>query len=332
MRIFVFLPPVRAASGGVAVLRSVAKALARDGREAYLVPREQGRAELGDADAPVVPWESLRLGPGDVWLVPEGWPNALLPGLSAGARCVVYVQNWAYLFSGLPEGAHWQGLPVSFLAVSDPVRSYLRETLGVNAPVLRPGIDPAFFAAVGEKTSGRPVVAYMPRKNKAVCEQVREGLAARLRTRGLASPLWRPIERMTPAQVASALAQSHVFFAAGFPEGLGLPPLEAMAAGCLCAGFGGYGGFDYMRQAGDFAGAYHPWYPLREVAWGGNGLWCADADAPAAINALEQALAWIEGGDERLGATIEAGRLTAKAYSREAHEAAVLDVFGALSR
>jgi len=331
-RTFVFLPPVKRPTGGVAVLRSIADTLAEAGREAFLVPRETGQAYLDGAIAPVVPWDELRLAPGDLWLVPEGWPNALLPGLKASARCLVYVQNWAYLFSGLPAGATWQGLGASFLAVSDPVRRFIADSLGADAPVLRPGINLSRFAAPTAKPKGPPRIAFMPRKNKALADQIRDAFDARRAAAGLRPAQWLAVENMSQDEVAAALASAHVFLATGFPEGCPLPPLEAMASGCLCAGFGGYGGHDYMRQAGDFPGAFAPWFPLRDVSWGGNGLWCADADVPAAINALWQACDWLDKGDARLPAALRAASDTAQAYALAGHKAALLAIWDDLSR
>ena len=47
----------------------------------------------------------------DIFLVPEGWPNALVLGFRARCRTVVYCQNWAYLFHGLEAGVRWRDLP-----------------------------------------------------------------------------------------------------------------------------------------------------------------------------------------------------------------------------
>ncbi|WP_035104830.1 group 1 glycosyl transferase [Desulfohalovibrio reitneri] len=313
MRTYVFIPPVRRAAGGVFVLLRLARCLNRAGHETVLVPREDA-TELPD-DLPCTAWDDLRLEPGDLWLVPEGWVNALAPGLNARARCLVYVQNWAYLFSGLPHGVDWRQLDVSFLAVSQPVGWYVERMLGRGAEVLRPSIDLDLFGQSGAKPDGPLRIAFMPRKNKAQAERIREALAAR--NHGGGEVEWLPVDGLPPEGVASALAAAHVFLATGFPEGCPLPPLEAMASGCLCAGFTGFGGTDYMRQAGDFPGAFEPWWPVRETPWGGNGLWCADADVPAAVEALEQAQAWWREGDPRLETTLEQARATARAYGIE---------------
>lgn len=333
MRTFIFIPPVRQATGGVSVLRALGAHLRSGGFEAVLVLREEGLRPSGlAADVPLLAWKDLDLRPEDIWLAPEGWANALAPGLKAGARCLVYCQNQAYLFSSLPPGVDWRGLPVGLLAVSRPVAMFIRETLGLEAPVLRPGIDLGLFRAPESKppvSPGHPLrIACMPRKNKAVLDRVREAFAAR--TAGRVQFEWLPIAGLDARGVAETLRSAHVFLATGFPEGLGLPPLEAMACGCLPVGCGGFGGFDYMRQAADIPGAYRPWFPLREVPWGGNGLWCADGDVLAAVLALETAAGWWLSGDPRLRAALDAGQATARAYSLERQREAVLALWTTL--
>ena len=330
----IFIPPLAKATGGTFVLHQIAGHLHAAGREVRLVLREGGRRASeragGVSDAvPVVAWDDLSFAPGDVWLVPEGWVNALAPGLRAGARTVVYVQNWAYLFSALPEGVTWDRLDVSFLAVSDPVAWFIRESLGVDAPVLRPGIDLDRFRPPASEPPAEPVrVAFMPRKNKALAAQIRAMAASRAaRDAGTPTYRWVEIDGLDAAGVAAALRSAHLFLATGYPEGCPLPPLEAMASGCPVVGYGGLGGFDYMRQAEDAPGAARPWFPLREVPWGGNGLYAADADVAAAALALERAARWVAGDDERFARMRAQALATASAYGVEAQRQAVLDVW-----
>lgn len=347
MKSYFFLPPVRQAAGGVTVLRRMAAFLAASGREAFLVPREMQGQGPGWApsesfvEAPVVPWDKLALTPGDLWVVPEGWVNALTPGLNAGARCLVYVQNWAYLLSALPEGASWRKLPVDFVAVSDPVARFVAATTGREAPILRPGIDTDLFCAPDRKPDvsggGKVRIAFMPRKNKALAKQIRETYSA-LDEELAARTQWLEIAGLTAQGVAEALQSAHIFLATGFPEGCPLPPLEAMSCGCLCVGYMGFGGADYMRQAlpqtlttGADPAPYQPWWPMRDVPWGGagygNGLWSADADILGAALHLQTAAGWFVENSPQLAPTLENARATAAAYSLDAQRGSVLDLW-----
>lgn len=326
MKTYIFLPPVSKPTGGVTVLRQIADILHLAGREAFLVARESGgwRPEgLKDA-APVIEWDAMNLASGDRWLVPEGWVNALAPGLEAEAECISYVQNWAYLFSSLPPGVGWGRLPVSFLSVSDPVRYYIEQTVNRPAPVLRPGINQKIFHPGGDKPGNAIRIAYMPRKNKSLAAQIRAAFEARLGTQNIR---WTPIEGMDAYGVANTLRKSHIFLMTGFPEGCPLPPLEAMACGCLCVGYSGFGGWDYMRQAED-SPRFTPWWPLRDVPWGGNGLWCADGDVLDAALSLETAVHWWQEQPVILKATLANAKATAEAYSPEAQKEAVLRILG----
>ena len=318
---YVFLPPMAKVSGGLAVLMQVAEHLNQVGFPVRVVRREGGRPILPEGfPVPVVEWEQLRLGSDDVWLVPEGWANSLAPGLRAGAKCVVYVQNWAYLFSSLPQGVSWHDLPVSFLAVSRPVAWFIKQALGRSSLVVLPGIDRSLFRPPKHKPDGPLRVAFMPRKNKALADLIRDLFTARNPKFSTADHMmWTDIQGRSQAEVAELLAQSHIFLATGFPEGCPLPPLEAMACGCLPVGFSGFGGWEYMtpivegRQ--EAQEIWRNWFPVPENPWPGNGFWVPDADALAAVLALEQAVHfWTEPGS-RLDQALQAGQQTADAFA-----------------
>jgi len=335
-RTFVYIPPLKHTAGGVAVLCRLAACLHEQGIDCALAVRDAlWKAPdniAGLEGVPKVAAEEARPGPGDLWLVPEGWPSALALGLAAKARVAVYCQNWAYLLGNLPGELVRHAAAVSWLAVSHPVAWLMEYALGVRAPVLRPGIDVALFSPSGGPLGNRPLgasgdtvtVAYMPRKNKALAAQVREIASARALTAGLGLD-WLEIKDLDQAGVAQALGRSHVFLATGFPEGCPLPPLEAMAAGCLPVGFSGFGGLDYLRQI--FADDYASWLSPRQTPWGGNAIVTADADTVAAALALERAAKlWLENGPV-LRAALDQGQATARAYDTAAFAASVAQLW-----
>ncbi len=319
MRTFFFFPPLPKISGGMAVILQLARGLSEHGHHVELVVREPLKDSDVACNLPVVHWDDLSLTAEDVWVVPEGWPHALSPGLAAKALCVVYVQNWAFLHGHLPQNVTWQQLEVHFLAVSQPVAWFVEQTIGHVPPIVRPSLDQnIFFAPPNRKTISEQEtvrIAWMPRKNKALALQVRTLFEAR---NPKAQVEWLSIHGKEPHEVADILRTAEVFLATGFPEGFGLPPLEAMACGCLVVGFSGLGAWDYFKQALPATLGYGmvPWAPVREdVSWGPNVFAVADADTLAACMALEYAVQVLREDGEKLAAIRHAGRCTANAYN-----------------
>ena len=258
MHTYFFIPPLNKITGGLNVICQLAEILHQAGHAVALVVREKGLVEKA-VDVPVVDWADVDLKPADIWMIPEGWPNALAPGLKAGCRNLVYVQNWAYLLSAMPEGVRWNQLKAEFLSVSSPVAHFVADNLGFDSQILRPGIDRGLFRT--DKNFGNSVifgdnppekvkrinVAWMPRKNRAISIQAMQILEERGRVKIPVN--WMEIHGKTPEIVAAMMQNSHIFMGAGFPEGFGLPPLEAMACGAIPVTSAGYGGWDYLRPA-----------------------------------------------------------------------------------
>ncbi len=53
-------------------------------------------------------------------------------------------------------------------------------------------------------------------------------------------------DNLSEAELVLEYQKSDVFLTTGYPEGFGLPPLEAMACGCVVVGFTGGGGQEFM--------------------------------------------------------------------------------------
>lgn len=309
MKVWIFYPPLKTMSGGCMVLLQIARQLEALGRLGGILYWDNPPS---GANCQGLPW--MRVGEtamaaSDAFVAPEGWPNALALGFRAGCRTVVYCQNWSYLFHGLELGVHWRDLPVEFLAVSDPVAWHMEQVLGKRPPIIRPALDTGLFHPPASKPGGKLRIGFMPRKNKALAEQIRRIFEER---NPRAAVEWFPIHDLDRVGVAEALRCCHVFLVTGFPEGCPLPPLEAMACGCLCVGFTGFGGWDYMRQVEPRGYAPHG-YALRDVPWGSNGWWTADGDVLGAALGLERAVEKFAGN---LNVVAQAAR-TSAAYTCE---------------
>ncbi|SBW03102.1 conserved hypothetical protein [uncultured delta proteobacterium] len=343
MRTVVAIPPMPRMTGGIAVFYQIAARLRELGREVVLT---------GDADAPglkeqaddgfaVLPWDAVWdaasgrkgapfLRETDILFIAEGWPNMMAPALAAKARTLVYAQNWAYVFSALPEGASWDKLPATFLAVSHPVARFVEDMAKLPlAGVVRPAIDGSRFRPEPRDTAKTVRIAWMPRKNKALAEQIMQ-IAGAMDKGGKPRLEWVEIRNMTPGEVAQTLASCHIFLATGFPEGCPLPPLEAMASGCLVVGFSGFGGWDYMRQAEP--GRYTPRIEPRPVPWTGNGLFAADGDVVEASFLLAHAVRLVRENAPEYAAIRGQALKTAAGYSAGAQREEVRAVWDALEK
>lgn len=335
MRNVFFIPPLSKLSGGLANIYDLASALAGQGREVILCPMREGAPGLEEmirAGLAVRDWADCPLGPGDVWCVPEGWPNALLKGVEAGARPVVYAQNWAYMLGVLPEGVGWRDFArnsgLRFLAVSEPVAWFMRAVLGLEVEKILPPVVRECFFRSGE-TSERPAgvvrIAWMPRKNPALARQIRQVALELLRLDESAPrPDWVELHGMEQAEVAARLAACDIFLTSSLAEGFGLPPVEGMAAGCVPVGFAGLGGWEYMRSSplspchGQVIASLPPGLRLPEKPWGGNGFYAPEGDVVSAGLALAAAVRLAAQNGPEWRALRAEGRKTALAYGREA--------------
>lgn len=298
MRSVFFIPPLRSISGGLAAIYALAETLLLQGHNvAVTCPKEEtpGFSALS-ASIERLDWAELSTGkialtPHDLFCLPESWPNAMAPAHRAGAKLLVYVQNWSFLLTTLPNGVRWADLPLHYLAVSSPVEWIMQEFLGLHClSILPPAVNPIFLQNPGEvkptaKNSIR--IGWMPRKNKGLASQIQELCLNYCATHKIALPEFVTLDKLPQPELAATLRTCQIFLSTGFPEGFGLPPLEAMGCGCIPVGFSGLGGFEYMRNPDCFPQLplFTPAFPLNN-AHKPNGLFVADGDVSGAALAL----------------------------------------------
>lgn len=245
----------------------------------------------------------------DVIVVPEVYGRSILD-LPRGIRQIIFNQG-AYLMldsliSGPPDVAPYVDNPdlVAVLVVSEDSAAVVEYAFpGVQVRCIRHGIDPTVYYPPADTKHRR--IAYMPRRRAHEAAQVLQ----LLRLRGVLDR-WEviAIDRRSEAEVANLLRTTQIFLSFSQREGLGLPPLEALACGCLVVGYHGFGGREFFRQP--FAVSVE------------------DGDVVAFARAVESIIHRIDDDPTNMAAAGEAGaRFVLGRYSRDTERKDLLEVF-----
>jgi hypothetical protein len=221
--------------------------------------------------------------------------------LTAGAtfQRVVIALNWANIYSSLPNGLDWRDLGLSrVIAGGLYEQEFIASTMSLGSVVIPSGTDLGLFRP---SESRKCQVAYMPRKRPEIFRLI----VSIFRSQSGGSPVpFVAIDSITHREVASVLAESAIFLATSFREGLARPPIEAMACECLVVGFAGRGSLEYMDHL-------HNCYRAE------------DFDVLSAAAYLRLALEAYTSG--RAGDMQRAARQTAARYSTEIEERNVVN-------
>lgn len=238
-----------AASGGEAVNEDHVLALRELGYRAYLLYIEDAQIGHFASRAPVVrAGSSMAFAPHDVIVVPEPWRLHIDGFAPMNVKKVMHCQNPYYLFNGVDDVSQIAQKGISAVITCSDYTTGLLRRIGYDGPMQT--IQPALSALFKSSSAKKQQIAYMPRKREYETSYVK-GLFRSIYPE-LRSVPWVPIHNMSLEQCAATLGESAVFAAFSHIEGLGLPPLEAMASGCVVVGFNGLGGADYSTSQNGF--------------------------------------------------------------------------------
>ena len=236
------------AAGGVRKLYRHVDVLNAAGIEAIVMHQQPGfRCTWFENQTRVSSYEQVGTPrQGDIFLVPEvlAWQFVTLwPGFPK----VIFSQNAYQTFSWKQDehtvSPYTHPEFKAVIVVSEDSRAYLQYTYPTlkNIHRIRYGIDPTqFFFDASKKRQ----IAYMPRKLEQDARQV----LAVLKYKGLLNN-WDivKIEDKTESETARILRETAIFLSLSTQEGWGLPPMEAMACGCLTIGYDGRGGAEFFK-------------------------------------------------------------------------------------
>lgn len=245
----------------------------------------------------VLPLERLapqrRFAATDVVVIPEFYREAFSHFATQPCQRVIHTQGPFLTFRGFDSIALMNAAGLSAGISCSNFAQQLMQRMGSTLAwqVVAPFVLP-FFKAAGVKKKLQ--VAYMPDKRPKEAPVVM-ALFRQLYPE-FATIDWVPIVGMSRQACAEVMAQSAVFASFSYLEGLGLPPLEAMASGSLVCGFDGYGGSDYATQD--------------------NGLWVQEGDHEGFAHAVGASLKLAQAGQGACAAQIAAGLQTAASYSQ----------------
>ncbi|MCF8481541.1 MAG: hypothetical protein K9H25_14005 [Rhodospirillum sp.] len=290
-------------SGGVEMVYRFAETLHRAGYDSKIATKIPHDTHFTHA-APLVHYgdEGLSLSAGDVLVCPEPYAQQIRAGVAAGARVWVLNQSPHLMLQGMDDARCFGDLGVErILVTSDYVRkicTFIGETAPLHSvPCV---INGALHRPAGIK---KRVVTYMPTKAPELAALIL-GLFWRRYPALAGSVEWRPLKGLPLAEVARELGEAQWFLSFSHRDSLGMPPLEAMSAGCLVAGFLGIGGWEYGTPE--------------------NGFWAADENMTECVEKLAQAITLVDTAPKRAEAMRAAGAATAARYDKASQDRALL--------
>ena len=257
-----------------------------------------------------VPWQRTTddLTPSDIVVVGEMFGDGLLEVAQTPARKIIHNQGPFYTFMAFIDLHAMRRWGCEAMVLPSHFAAGMARRAGWDGPahVVRPALDPAF--------GPRPD---LPRRLQVACMTHKRPQESRL-IRGIVRSLrpdlnevpWLEIGGVDRPEVARMMAGSDIFLALGSLEGLGLPPLEALACECVVAGFHAGGGQEYATPE--------------------NGDWFDDGRHFEVAEALIALMDRARAGD-RLEARRAAGRATAAGFSREAFEAQLAGAWASIA-
>ncbi len=294
MRRIIYLSwPAREITGGIKMAFRHVETLRQAGFDAHVATPDAQPPGWFQTTASPLPLEALAPAT-DVLVFPENHAGFFRHFAPWSNRKVVFCQNQFMIYRGLDGQSDYADFGVTdVLCPGQQVAAFCRRRCPKQTIHLVPyPLDERLFVPRPPK---RLQIAYAPRKRPLEAAFVRD--LFRADNPAWAAIPWVPLAKMSEAEVARVLGESALYLSLCRFEALPLSLLEALASGCVVAGFTGWGGRDFATSA--------------------NGWWAAEDDCLDAAAQLTQAARLVIEGGDRLRQMVDAAVSTAAVYSRE---------------
>lgn len=228
--------------GGVKVIYQHCMLLRELGFNAVPVLMGNYHGNFFDFDIPTVKYHDVinQIDSEDIVVATEFRPYEGL--IFKSARKILFLQNWMGLTKWLRvEDKRKDYLQLGYenvITCSKFCSEYIFTHMKISASTITNGIDLKLFVPMSEKRVTNRILA-MSRKNPEDLRKIRKLLVGH-------DYEIKVVDGLTQNQLINEYQSADIFIATGYPEGFSLPPLEAMACGCLVVGFTGGAGREFM--------------------------------------------------------------------------------------
>lgn len=266
MQIIFFCPPVGTINGGIRRIFRMVETLSAAGYDAVVFEEKARMPDWFASTARVVGQGIFQPNPDQVYVLPEDQPNILPLFKDWPQRKIIHSQNHFYNAMGLGGADSFTAYGIKdILCCSHTIYDHAR----VRFPDMKAYLVPCCVdGAVFNPRAKQKRILFMPRKRLVESIYLRDMF--RFSYPECRDWEWHAVSGKSETEVAQMMGEAAVFLSLSRLEGLGLTPLETMAAGCVVAGFTGIGG--------------------REYATPENGFWADEDDFPACIAQLKKAV------------------------------------------
>lgn len=161
-----------------------------------------------------------------------------------GCRRVVFVQSWCFIkmkFRDEDKDKSYRDLGFDYvISCGDYITKSVKLLNGEDCVTIANGIDGEVFYPDDDVRIDNRVIC-LPRKNPEDIKTI-----TTIVKREVPGVEFFYADGLDERGIAEAYRKSDILLASGYPEGLPLPPLEAMFSGTVVVGFSGRGGRQYM--------------------------------------------------------------------------------------